>query len=380
MLYTYSLRSHWARRTDTLVAIAIVGLVGWASLTSATFARQYHQLVNQAGRADNALIVTKSATEEAASFLDKSMIDALYALPGLREKDGRPLVSPEVLAFLNLRAEGVGAMVVALRGVEAAAFELRPQLRVEGRRPHEGAEEVLVGRQASRLFGLALGDSVKVGGKAWPVVGIFDAEHSQLEREVWTSRAAAGVAFRREGEASAVTVGLGGPGALDELTRQLTSRPALAQLGAFEEAAFRAGQDQALRVAVKTAAWVIAAVTLGALFATMSALQATVLRRMRELGTLVVLGFRRNRVAGLVLVESVLLAAFAGALSALAVAPLASLLGLDRLFASSVAVDFSLTPELLGSGVAFGALVGLVGAAYPAISVLRMNILETVRG
>src|SRR5437879_7148955 len=49
-----------------------------------------------------------------------------------------------------------------------------------------GLEEVVVGRLANaRIAHLAVGDRIKLAGRAWSVVGVFDAQGTSFDSEIW---------------------------------------------------------------------------------------------------------------------------------------------------------------------------------------------------
>jgi len=75
---------------------------------------------------------------------------------------------------------------VPLRGVQAGAFDVRPEVEiVEGRRFSPGTNEIVVGRAASNLFAnLELGAVNRWGENTWTVVGIFEAAGTISESEV----------------------------------------------------------------------------------------------------------------------------------------------------------------------------------------------------
>ena len=100
-----------------------------------------------------------------------------------RFADGRPMSSKEVVAIINLnKLGGDGISNVTVRGVEEAAFQLRPQVQdVEGRMFRWGAREVIAGAGiTNRFVGAQIGEKVKFGGDIWTVVGIFDSDGQRL--------------------------------------------------------------------------------------------------------------------------------------------------------------------------------------------------------
>jgi putative ABC transport system permease protein len=108
--------------------------------------------------------------------------------PGIKRGPNGPVASAELFVVVNhpLAATGTDANV-PLRGVSPAVLQVRPEVTiVEGRMFEAGRNEIVVGRAASRQFAnLSVGSSVRWGENTWQVVGVFDADGSVAESELW---------------------------------------------------------------------------------------------------------------------------------------------------------------------------------------------------
>src|SRR5204863_8134415 len=93
----------------------------------------------------------------------------------------------EAVVIINMEKLAGGMSNVTVRGVEPAAFELRPQVRLAaGRLFRWGAREIVVGASiAHRFAGAAIGSRIRFAGDAWTVVGVFDAGGSGFDSEIW---------------------------------------------------------------------------------------------------------------------------------------------------------------------------------------------------
>jgi len=122
--------------------------------------------------------------------------------------------------------------------------------------------------------------------------------------------------------------------------------------------------------------------SVGALFAAMNTLYASVGARTREIGTLRVLGFRRRSILLGFLLEGALLAAFGGALGC-AIAYLGwngvstGTLGQETF--TEVVFDFLITPVLVAKGIGFAVLVGLIGSFLPALRAARLPVIASLK-
>ena len=118
---------------------------------------------------------------------------------------GKPLASCEVVILANKprRSDGQPANIT-FRGVQQAVFNVRNNVKiVEGRNFTPGLYEVIVGKKmADRVTGLNIGDTISVQKHDFKVVGLFTADGSSFESEIWGDYDAMGPAIGRNGGAA----------------------------------------------------------------------------------------------------------------------------------------------------------------------------------
>ncbi len=150
--------------------------------------------------------------------------------PGVAQgADGLPLASAEVVVIAELMKAGekTGSNIT-VRGVEPAAFALRPQLKiVEGRTVQPGLRELIVGRGvAATVRGRrASAQTLRMRGSDWTVVGVF-ASGDANESELWADVDVAQSTFNRQGY-SAVRLQLADAGGLQAVKDALSADPRL---------------------------------------------------------------------------------------------------------------------------------------------------------
>jgi putative ABC transport system permease protein len=119
----------------------------------------------------------------------------------------------------------------------------------------------------------------------------------------------------------------------------------------------------------------------GAVFAAMNTMYASVGARTREIGTLRVLGFRRRSIMFSFLVEGAFLALVGGCLGCLLAMPMhgysTATIGLETF--SETVFQFRITPFLAAKGLVFSVLVGLVGSLLPAIRAARLPVIAALK-
>ncbi len=216
----YILRSSSSRRLTTLITVLGIALVVFVFTAVLMMANGVQQTLRSTGSDDNVTVTRKAAASEIMSIIDREAAGIVSNMPQVaRSADGRPLSSQEAVVIINLAKLGAkGISNVTVRGVDEAAFQLRPQVRiVEGRMFKWGAREIIVGSGITTRFGGAqIGQQVKFGGDLWSVVGIFDTGGSGFDSEIWGDIHQVMDAFKR-GSFSTVTFRLKDPDDFGEL-------------------------------------------------------------------------------------------------------------------------------------------------------------------
>ena len=124
----------------------------------------------------------------------------LMDTPGIARDASGPVASPELFVIVGHPSKKDPSDAnVPLRGVSDGALKVRPGIKiVEGRMFTPGTNEIVVGRAASSQFaGLHVGAQTHWGQNAWQVVGIFDAQGSAAESEIWCDAKVLQGAYRR---------------------------------------------------------------------------------------------------------------------------------------------------------------------------------------
>jgi putative ABC transport system permease protein len=249
---------------------------------------------------------------------------------------------------------------------------------VEGRRFREGFQEVVVGRAAANQFaGLDLGSRLRWGEATWEVVGIFTAEGSLWESEIWTDARVLQPAYRRGSTFQSVYARLASPEAFGTFRDALTADPRL-EVDVQRESDYLRAQSELLRTLVRVLGNLIAVVmAVGATFGALNTMYSAVAAREREISTLRALGFQGSPVVVSVLTESLFLALIGGLVGsglAYAVANGYQTATINWQSFSQVAFSLAVTPGLLAGGVAYALVMGFLGGIFPALRAARMPV------
>jgi putative ABC transport system permease protein len=366
--------------------VIVVGLAGVVAVFTALLAMRagFESTLKASGRADEVMVMRGGSDTEINSAFDRDSSDIIEQAPGIRVgQDGKRLASAEmvVIAELARKDDVKNGANITLRGVEPAAFPLRPQLKiVEGRNFTPGLRELIVGRSVLRQFqGAELGKLVRMRGSDWTVVGIFESGDA-YESELWADLNVARTTFSRSGSTS-VLVALEGADGFDKLKQSLDADPRLS-VDVIRQQDYFSGQTKQFRQTIGVLAGVVTAImALGAIFAALNSMYAAVATRSKEIATLRAIGFGGLPVLISVMIESLLLALVGGLMGALIAYVLFNNLSVAALSQNftQVVFSFKVTPALVVRGLVISLLIGMVGGLLPAIRAARLPVVDSLR-
>jgi putative ABC transport system permease protein len=381
----YNIRSAMQRWTSSLVAI--IGIAGTVAVFIAmlALARGFKATLVSSGLPQNAIVQQSGADSEMTSVIAIDALRVVEDAPQVARRGTEPLVSAEVVVIANLPLRGgTGDANVQMRGVSERVLAVRDNVRVtHGRFLRPGLSEIVVGTNAARAYaGLDLGASVRIGAGTWHVVGIFDANGSAFDSEIWADATVVNGAYQRP------------PGVFQSVTTRLRSaddfpafkamleRDPRARLQAVREADYYEAQSHTVTTLITVLGGLVAVVMgLGAVLGALNTMYSAVAERSREIAVLRALGFGGGSVVMAFVVESMWIALIGGVLGCLLALPVNGITTgtMNWQTFSHLAFAFRITPDLLGLGLAFAVLMGLVGGVPPAIRAARANVSRTLR-
>ena len=369
-------------------AVAIIGIAGvvvvFVSVLS--IAAGFSAAMQGSGSPSRALVMRTGADSEMTSGIDGPDSDIIRQAPGIRREGAMPLASAELYVIIDLpkRATPDAPANVPLRGIEPTGMAVRDEVSiVAGRMFQFGTTEVVVGRGASGQFvNLALGDTIVSGQNQWQVVGVFEANGGISESEIWADARTLQSVYRRGNTYQSMLVQLDSTDSYDMFRDWLTSNPQL-NVMVRRENEYYAGQSRAMTTLIQTIGFGIAAIMgIGAVFGAILTMYTAVATRAREIATLRALGFNTVSVLISVLAESLVLGLIGGAIGGVAAYLFfngyqTSTMNFQTF--SQVAFAFLVTPQLLGLGLFYALMMGLIGGLLPAIRAARLPIASALR-
>lgn len=379
----YNIRSLLRRKRATLAATGCIALVVAVFIMTQSLARGLREVYVSTGDPGNILVLRKGSTAETNSLLSRENYRAIRYLDGIdRAVDGQPLISPEVIVLTHLeKRKGQGATNVLFRGVGPQGPALRPRWQLAaGRLFQPGRRECIVSlRTAERFKNCGLGESFRTGNAEWTVVGLFNAFKTAYDSEIWADVHEVQDVFDREFYSSVLCRARDASEG-ENLIRRLESDRRL-KVRALPETAYYQEQTKSANPVQYLGGLLAGIMAIGACFAAMNTMYASIGYRTREIGTLRALGFQRRAILISFVIEAILLALAGGALGCLLSLPLNGVAtGTANFFTfSEVAFEFRITPGLVCMGLGFALAMGVLGGLLPAQLAARRPVLESLR-
>jgi len=378
----YNVGNLKARRVSTLMTILGIGVVIAVMISMMALQNGVHSAVVSSGSKDNLMVMREGAAAELSSWVTKDAFRIIRALPGIAQEAGKPLISPELVIIFKIpKKDDPKGSNVLVRGVTPMAFTMRPYVKiVDGRMFRPGVNEVIVARRIrDRFVNTAIGDSFKFGSQTYNVVGVFDAQGTAFDSEMWCGADFLGQARKRDAYSSLILR----PTDRDayESIKAAIKNDNRLKLEVTSEYQYYADQTTGLVGIVILVAIVTFFMTIGAILGTMNTMFSAIASRGRELATLRALGFKRRTIILSVVIESAfvaLLGGLAGLILALPINAISTGTTNFQTF-SEVAFNFRVDSRVAITGILIALISGIIGGMLPALRAARTPITTALR-
>lgn len=381
-LNVLNIRHRIATSLVAVIGVAAVVLVFAAVLS---MAKGFERTMISAGADDTAIIMRSGSTAELNSGLSNDQVLIVANAPGVLKDGDQAVTSAELYVVVDIRKKSTDADAnVPFRGVQSKAMQVRQNIEIaEGRMFEPGRNEIVVGRAAQLEFaGLELGSSIKFGQSVWTIVGVFTADGSVSESELWTDVRVLQGAYRRGNSYQSVRAKLETRESLQILKDALDNDPRV-DVDVMSEQEYYSTQAQPLSQFIRLIGYPLTVLmAIGAVFGALNSMYSSVSVRGKEIATLRALGFGPFAVLVSTIIESTILALAGGALGG-AIAYLVfngfRVSTLNGASFSQVVFDFAVTPDLLAQGLVAATIIGLIGGFFPAVRAARLPVAQALR-
>jgi putative ABC transport system permease protein len=359
------LKNLLGRKTRSLLTIVGIG-IGIAAMVAlgaiADGLEEGYRAMLTGSQGD--LIVTQpNAADISAAAVDEKVGQQLQALPEVEDVTGmlQSIVTTE------------GARYFMIFGYDPQGFAIEHFKIVEGEGLSD-SKQVIIGKVAAENFKKGVGDSLKLFGSAFRIVGIYETGDGLEEGGGVISLSDAQVLLSKPHQVALFTLRLK-PGAdVEELRRKIERR--IPDVTTSQSDQF-ATMQEAIQM-VRGFAWGIAfiAILVGAV-GMMNTILMSVFERTREIGVLRSMGWSKRRVLGLIMGESLALSLIGGltgtALGVAAVRALGSSPGTGGI------LQGRFSPGLFIQALLVALVLGGLGGFYPAWRASKLTPLEALR-
>ncbi len=380
----YIVRNLWTRRLTSTLTASGLALVVFVFATVLMLDEGLKKTLVTTGEYNNAVLIRRASDTEIQSGVERDQATIVTSHSAIAVGiDGRPMASKESVVLISLKKRSTNTPSnVIIRGLSPAGLALRPQVKLTaGRMFRPGSSEIMAGSSiAKRFIGAGIGETLRFGQREWTVVGIFDAQNSGFDSEIWGCADQLMQAFRRP-VYSSVIVRLNDSKRFGAFKQEIENDPRLT-LEAKREQVFYADQSRALSTFINILGMTLSIIfSIGAMIGAMITMYASVANRVTEIGTLRAIGFRRSSILVAFLVESLLLSLAGGMVGLLLAALMQNFSFSTTNFQSfsELAFGFTLNLPIVLKSLAFALLMGIIGGFLPSLRAARMKIIDALR-
>jgi putative ABC transport system permease protein len=350
------------RRTRSLLTVLGIGIAVASVVALSGLAKGFGEQFNSIGRGGGVDLMALEAgiSDMQFSAIDDRVAKAIAALPEVKSVSG--------IVFGFSSAENIPLLFV--QGYQPNSDGIRHFRIVEGE-ALSGTRQALVGRTAADAMGLSVGESVNVLGSRFRVVGLFETGVAFEDSAMVISLREAQALFGGPHKVGFLGIALRDPRQADSVLRELEERFPEISVSKTSEFSESLPDLQAMDAMIGAISFL--AVLVGGI-GMMNTVFMSVFERTREIGVLRALGWRKGRVLGMIMKESLLLSAVGGLVGILLG------MGLGNLFPLLLAtLEPYFSGELLVRALLLALALGAIAGLYPSWWASRLDPLEALR-
>jgi putative ABC transport system permease protein len=366
---TISFRNLWRRPVRSCltamgVAVAVATLIALVG-TSQGVERAWSE--SMAGRGIHMLGFRKNTVEILSSTISQEVVDHIRRIPGIKEATG------ELGDLMKIEAG-----VIGISGWPADGFLWETVEIQKGRRPGTNDPNgALLGQRLAERLGLRVGDSIPLLDNEVQVMGIFRQASALSESVMIVPLPLMQKLLGKEGKITVINLRLSHPGDTREAAAVQGRLNELFPGLTFLETKEVTEANQMIGL-LKRVNWSISLIALlMGVFFILNTLLMSVNERIREIGILAALGWRKARIMAMIMFEGMLLTALgstAGLLVGLVgLHQLASLKFLQGFIDPAVSFRFMLEVVLAAT------VLGVLGSLYPAWRSSRLRAADALK-
>jgi ABC-type antimicrobial peptide transport system permease subunit len=359
-------RNLWRRRTRTIISVTGIG-IGVATLVmlggiSKGMISELNTLAGT-GETGNITVMQGNTADMSLSALDERMVNRIQVMPGVKS------ASSMLMGFIM--TSDMPFFMIA--GLDPNSSAMAHYKLIEGRyvvRPNE----IVLGKVASENYKVGIGDVMSLFGNRYRVVGIFETGVAFEDGAGMLGLREAQRLLNRPRSVSFIFVDVQNPKEVETVRAAIAHRYPEAQVSLSSQFAQDSGDIESMN-AMTDVIGVLALLVGGIVVA--NTMMMSIHERTREIGTLRAVGWRKRRILGQVVQESLMLCFVAGVLGSIFGVILVMLLAKVPVVSGMLTAKWDVGLFVQAVGVAL--LIGLVAGIYPAWRASRLQPVEALR-
>lgn len=421
--FSYSLRNLVVRwHITALTAVAFIVVLFMLTFMLA-FVNGMTKLTEQSGHPGNVMVLSDGATDELFSNLGYGDVDNIDRIRATEDEFGNPLAKP--IAVKTIKSDGktvylgsretycvinhlipntnrrrfIQVRIIVEAPVSAAVHQLELVDKSHNWFTRTGVNdksqvECVLGQGVAATLGedvgkksLQPGDTFELGDLIWVVTGIMKTEGTTFGSEVWCSNLNKVTdAFGKKNYTTYVLrVDDESEAGARAMAYHIRNRYQTQKLKAVPEKEYFAELNKNNQQTLYTIIVVAIVMAIGGIFGVMNTMYAAIAQRTKDIGVLRLLGFKRWQVLVAFLLESMTIALIGG-LAGVLLGSLCNGFEVTSIASSgqggggkTVAAKLVVDRDVFLIGILFTLVMGRLGGLVPALSAMRLKILESLR-
>lgn len=361
-----SFRNLWRRRNRTLLSAAGIGIgVGTLVMLGGLVEGLTGQLNSLAGSggAGNITVMQREVADMSLSSLDERIVRQIGAMPEVKT------VSPYMLAFIT--SPEMPMFLIA--GLDPNSPAIRHYKLVEGRyvqRPNE----IVIGKIAADVYKVGVGSTMDLNGNRYRIVGITSTGVAYEDGGGMVALREAQRIMGRPRAVSFIFVDVADPATAERVVETINTRFPEARASISSEFA-QSTNDMQTSMGMLNAIRMLALFIGGIVVA--NTMIMSIFERTREIGTLRAVGWRRRRILGQVLLESLFLCLVSAVFGSVLGVGVVTLIAQAPYASQFISATWNM--DIFVSAFVTAAVLGILGGLYPAWRASQLEPAEALR-